>query len=548
MKLALCQLNPVMGDIAGNTKLVRDTVASLASQKPDLIVFSELFIPGYPPRDLLELPWFLKQGDEALESLALFSKRYPGTGILVGAAVRSTIPFGKGLHNAAVLIADGAIVSVVNKQLLPSYDVFDETRYFDPGTGAPPVAFKDEKLGITICEDAWNNAGMWPRPLYGADPVKSCAEQGASLLINISGSPFHLGKEKLRYDIMRAHAARWKLPFVFVNQIGGNDELIFDGNSMALDAHGDLRTHLAGFTETSAVLDTGDPGPVLPLPAHDTVAHVQDALSLGLRDYMRKCGFSKALVGLSGGIDSAVTAALAAGAVGAANVTGVTMPSRYSSEGSVEDSRALARNLGIRFKTIPIEPIFASFLAAMQGPFEGRPADLAEENIQARIRGNILMALSNKFGCLLLTTGNKSELAVGYCTLYGDMDGGLSVISDLPKTMVYKVAQYINRDREIIPAACITKPPSAELRPNQTDQDTLPPYEVLDRILAMLVEEGKSTREVVAAGIDEKTVAWIARAIKTSEYKRRQAAPGLRVTPKAFGSGRRFPIAARYDI
>jgi NAD+ synthase (glutamine-hydrolysing) len=547
MRITLCQKNPIMGDVAGNTRIILDTVASVKDTAPDLVVFSELFLQGYPPRDLLEHSWFIDQGLQAMQRLCSESKKFPGIGILFGTAVPNEHVRGKGLSNSAVLISDGKILFRQDKSLLPSYDVFDETRYFDPAQAIFICNFKGEKIGITICEDAWNHADMWPRPLYDFDPVEALAQDGATILVNISGSPFHLSKEKLRYEIVAGHAQKFKVPFVFVNQVGGNDELVFDGNSMVIDGTGQLRAHIPGFQEGTVTVDTAKFGMAIPVPEFDTVAHVYDALVLGLKDYYRKCGFSKALVGLSGGIDSAVTAALAAAALGPANVHGVTMPSRYSSEGSIEDSRALAKNLGMSFKVIQIEPVFKTFLETMKEPFAGKEQDITEENMQARVRGNILMALSNKFGCLLLSTGNKSELAVGYCTLYGDMDGGLSVISDLPKTMVYKVAEYINRDKEIIPKKSISKAPSAELRPNQKDQDTLPPYDVLDQILAMFIEEGRSRSEIVRAGFNERTVDWVLRAFKNSEYKRRQAAPGLKVTPKAFGCGRRFPIAAKYS-
>jgi NAD+ synthase (glutamine-hydrolysing) len=407
--------------------------------------------------------------------------------------------------------------------------------------------FKGERLGITVCEDAWNDPHMWQKQLYDLDPVKDLAKKGATILINLSASPFYMGKEKTRFSLVKAHAARHSLPFIFVNQTGGNDEIIFDGNSMAVDAAGALRAMLPPFAEAVQVVDTKAFGPAKRPPEFDTIQSVHAALICGISDYLRKCGFTKALIGLSGGIDSAVTAALAVDALGAENVWGVTMPSRYSSQGSVDDSAALAKNLGIRFSTIPIESAFDSFLKELEPVFSGKTPGIAEENIQARVRGTILMALSNKFGHLLLSTGNKSELAVGYCTLYGDMNGGLGVISDLPKGMVYKMAHFINRDREIIPACCISKAPSAELRPNQKDQDTLPPYDVLDRIIELFVEEGRSAREIVKKGFDQTTVSWVVAAVKNSEYKRRQAAPGLKVTPKAFGSGRRFPLAAKYE-
>ncbi len=547
MKIALCQLNPITGDIAGNTAKMLAAIESAHDTATDLFVFSELIVQGYPPRDLLEQPWFIRRGMQALDEIRRFSATLPGAGILFGFAMPNSRPNGKRLSNSALLVCDGGLVFQQDKSLLPTYDVFDESRYFDPAVNRSVVPFKGERLGITICEDAWNDPGMWQKLLYDFDPVAELAKKGATLLINLSASPFHLGKEETRFTMVKNHAQRHGIPFVFVNQTGGNDELIFDGNSIAVDAGGALRAKLPSFAECVETVETSAWGPPLAAPHLDTVESAHGALVLGLYDYLHKCGFSKALVGLSGGIDSAVTCALAVEALGAHNVWGVTMPSRYSSEGSVEDSAAVAKNLGIAFSTIPIEAPFTAFLKELSPHFAGQPPGLAEENIQARVRGIILMALSNKLGHLLLSTGNKSELAVGYCTLYGDMSGGLGVISDLPKTMVYRMANYINREREIIPANSIGKPPSAELRPNQKDQDTLPPYDILDPIIELFVEEGKSAAEIVQHGFDQTTVEWVVRAVKNSEYKRRQAAPGLKVTPKAFGCGRRFPLAARYE-
>jgi NAD+ synthase (glutamine-hydrolysing) len=537
-----------MGDIAGNTRIVLDTLAKTNDDAPDLVVFPELFIQGYPPRDLLERSSFIRRGLEAIEEIARASLSYPEVGIVFGCALPNNDPAGKGLSNSAVLVSEGKLLFHQNKSLIPCYDVFDETRYFDAARRTEVYAFKGEKLGLHICEDAWNHTDLMPRRLYEHDPVEKLASLGATVLINISGSPFHSGKEKLRHTVMQRHAVAHRLPFVFVNNVGGNDELIFDGNSMFFDAKGALRGLIPAFKEGTLTVDTARPGPAVSMPDYDSVANVYDALVLGTADYVRKCGFTKVLLGLSGGIDSAVTAAIAAVALGPKNVLGVTMPSRYSSSGSVDDSTALARNLGIEFQSIPIEPGFQALLGSLAESFAGRPPDLAEENLQARVRGTVLMALANKFNRILLTTGNKSEMAVGYCTLYGDMNGGLAVIADLPKTMVYKVARHINRATEIIPAASISKAPSAELRPNQTDQDTLPPYETLDAILALLIEEGKRRDDIVAAGFAAQTVDWVMRAVRLSEYKRRQAAPGLKVTPKAFGMGRRFPIAARYEL
>jgi NAD+ synthase (glutamine-hydrolysing) len=549
MKITLCQLNPLVGDVDGNAVRACECLQSVAPDNPDLVVFSELFIQGYPPQDLLEQGWFIKNGLGALEKVVMCSAAFPRMGILIGMAMPGDAARGKRLCNSAVLVHAGKIVFTQAKSLLPTYDVFNEPRFFDSASYIDTFDFKGERLGITICEDAWNNKQLWTGTLYDRDPVAESVARGATLLINIASSPFHTGKENLRASLFCDHARKHGVPFVYVNQVGGNDELIFDGNSMVLDHEGRLRAQLPSFAEATVTVDTRCLPPAIPMPDFDTMEAVHDALVLGIGDYMRKCGFKSALLGLSGGIDSALTAALAAEALGPENVWGVALPSRYSSDGSVTDARLLAGNLSIRFSTIPIENPFGAFLETLAPEFEGTQAGLAEENLQARIRGTILMALSNKFGALLLTTGNKSELSVGYCTLYGDMNGGLSVISDLSKEMVYRLARFVNEraGREIIPAATLSKAPSAELRPGQTDQDTLPPYPVLDALLDAMVEKGLSQRELVEKGFDLATVQWVGRAIAGSEYKRRQAAPGLKVTPKAFGLGRRFPIAARYE-
>ena len=546
MKIALCQLNPLVGDVEGNTGRLIETVDENRSHSCDLFIFPELFLQGYPPRDLLEKRWFIRQGEAALRKLLDYSRSLPGTGILFGTAVSVSGPHGKPLANAAVLLCNGEILLQQHKTLLPTYDVFDETRYFEPSEKVSTVVFKGETLGISVCEDAWNDPDLWQSRLYEREPITELAAAGATVLINISASPFHMGKERTRYAVMSNHARKHRLPLIFVNQIGGNDDLIFDGNSMVFGGDGSLRNMLPAFRESVFITDLSAPMESLPAPDHDGIGSVHDALVLGVRDYVKKCGFSQVLIGLSGGIDSAVTASIASRAVGPHNVWGVTMPSRYSSDGSVSDSGQLAKKLGIRFATIPIESAFSSFLDALDPFFRDMLPSLAEENLQARIRGTMLMGLSNKFNMLLLSTGNKSELAVGYSTLYGDMNGGMSVISDLPKQMVYQLAACINRNGEIIPEATITKPPSAELRPDQKDQDTLPPYPVLDAILERLVERGNSIGEITAEGFDPDTVAWVARAIARNEYKRRQAPTGLKVTPKAFGSGRRFPIASHY--
>jgi NAD+ synthase (glutamine-hydrolysing) len=547
MKITLAQLNPTVGDIRGNLAKVTQTLSQCSKDSPDLVVFPELFLVGYPPRDLLERPSFIARTEEAIRELLEVSQKYPQTGIIVGAPQPGQQSTGKGLHNSALLIYQGRLLFTQHKSLLPTYDVFDEPRYFDPGSEDPVVKFKDKILGISICEDAWNDPSLWHRPTYSYDPIAVLAEKGADLIINIAASPFHRGKEKLRYDIVRSHATKHRIPFLFVNQVGANDELIFDGRSICLDGAGDLITVLQPFVEqveTISVNGTAIRDPYVP---QDEIASVHQALVLGVRDYMDKCGFSSAILGLSGGIDSAVTCCIAVEAIGADNVVAVTMPGPYSSTGSIEDSRKLAENLAIRFDVIPISPAYEAYIKSLQDHFKGRQPDITEENFQARIRGNILMALSNKFGHLVLSTGNKSELAVGYCTLYGDMSGGLSVIADVPKTMVYELAQYMNRDSIVIPQDIVNKQPSAELRENQTDQDTLPPYEVLDEILHYYVDEHYSMADLLQHNFDPETVKWVIRTVDRNEYKRRQAVPGLKVTSKAFGMGRRMPIAARFE-
>ncbi|MDI6740962.1 MAG: NAD+ synthase, partial [Candidatus Edwardsbacteria bacterium] len=480
MKIVIAQLNPVVGDLAGNLAKVRQALEQTRTDNPDLIVFPELFLTGYPPKDLLERPSFLARVKAALDEAVKLSADFPA-GILLGAPVQNGKHAGKGLYNSAVLIHKGAIVGAQHKSLLPGYDVFDEARYFDQANEIAPIEFKKEKLGVTVCEDAWNDPQLWGgRRIYSNDPVEKLVQKGATILINVSASPFETGKEEIRFNLISGHAARHRLPFVYVNQTGGNDELVFDGRSFAVDAKGRLIHACAPFAETLGAIDTGKNGTEQAYAPQDAVASVYQALVLGIRDYLAKTGFSTAVIGLSGGIDSALAACLARDALGADNVLGVTMPSPYSSKGSVDDSAALAQNLGIQFRNIPIIEIFNGYLGTLKTHFHGKPSDITEENIQARIRGNILMAFSNKLGHLVLSTGNKSELAVGYCTLYGDMSGGLAVLADVPKTLVYKLAAYVNREKEIIPAATISKPPSAELRLNQSDQDILPPYDILD--------------------------------------------------------------------
>src|SRR5205807_3185933 len=453
---------------------------------------------------------------------------------------------GKSAANKAALLCGGRVVFEQSKMLLPTYDVFDESRYFHPADKQVVYSFKDETLGITICEDVWNDPNFWPTRLYERDPVVELSKQGTSVLLNLSASPYTIDKRNLRFEMLRAIAIKQQKPVVYVNQVGGDDNLIFDGASMAITADGRVAAQALAFKEDLVLFDTATGQGEIHKQPPTEIAYAYEALLTGTADYVRKCGFKKVLVGLSGGIDSAVVASIAVNALGAENVLGVSMPGPFSSAGSKSDAAALTKSLGIRFITLPITDVFEEYKKALAAAFDGRPVDVTEENIQARIRGNYLMAISNKFGSMVLSTGNKSELAVGYCTLYGDMAGGLAVISDVPKTIVYELARWINRQREIMPRSTIDKAPSAELKPNQKDQDTLPPYEILDQILQLYVEENLSARDIIARGFDEKTVRWVQRRIDLNEYKREQAAPGLKVTSRAFGLGRKMPIAQKY--
>ncbi len=546
MKISIAQLNPIVGDIAGNLQKLNDYMERASLEGSDLLVLPELFLIGYPPRDLLERSWFIEKTQSALEDIQNISRNYPQTGIIIGMPRPHPNLTGKGLYNSAVLVYRGELLGCQHKSLLPIYDVFDEARYFDSAEEVQVFAFKDEILGISICEDAWNDPELWPqRRMYTLDPIDRLAQKGATILINISASPFYVGKEAIRYRLISSHARRHKLPFYYINQVGANDELIFDGRSLCMDREGQLVWIGPAFQEAMETLDSNsmsDSGPYIP---QDRVESIYQALVLGIRDYMGKCGFKQAVLGLSGGIDSALVACLASQAVGPQNVLAVSMPSPYSSSGSIEDSRQLAANLELPFKVINISNIFAAYMQNLREGSEAEPnCDIMEQNLQARIRGNILMAYSNRDGYLLLSTGNKSEMAVGYCTLYGDMSGGLSVLADVPKTVVYELAAYINRKEEIIPLAIIAKAPSAELKPGQTDQDELPPYDVLDQILHYYIEEGWPVSRMIELGFDPEVVNWVVRAVDRNEYKRLQAAPGLKVTTKAFGLGRRMPIAA----
>ena len=543
MKLALAQINTTVGDLRGNRARISDFYRRAVEAGASLVVTPEMAITGYPPRDLLGKRRFVEDNLRALDELAAGIGTTP---LVAGYVDLNPQRPGKDYFNAAALIQAGKITARRFKTLLPTYDVFDEDRYFQPATSNAPLEMAGHTVGLTICEDVWSEAYL-PARLYTRDPVADLVHTGkAEIILNISASPYHTGKERIRYDMLRAEALKYGVPFVYCNAVGGNDELVFDGQSLVFDAAGNLLAQGAAFQEELLVVDFAEARPRVFAP-QDRIAALHDALVLGLRDYVRKCSFKSVVLGLSVGIDSAVTACIAVAALSPDNVMGVSMPSQFSSKGSLDDARALAGNLGIRYEIIPIQEPFQTLKGAFKELFRGLPEDTTEENMQARIRGTILMAISNKFGHLLLTTGNKSELAVGYCTLYGDMNGGLGVIADVPKTMVYELAHFINRDRQLIPPASITKPPSAELRPNQTDQDTLPHYDVLDAILKRYVEEAKSAAEIIAeTGYDANLVREVVRKIDLNEYKRKQAPPCLRVTTKAFGIGRRVPIAQRY--
>jgi NAD+ synthase (glutamine-hydrolysing) len=543
MKIALAQFNPTIGDFAGNSARIVSLAAQAQKRGAQLAVFSELCLCGYLPQDLLERPAFIDRNVKELKALA-GKLSLPA---IVGFAGRVKNGSGKSIANKAALICGGRVVFEQSKMLLPTYDVFDESRYFQPAERQSVYDFGNEHLGITICEDVWNDKNFWANLRYERDPVTELVAQGTSLLLNISASPYTINKRTLRLEMLRSIARTHKRPVIYVNQVGGDDSLIFDGASMAVTADGRVAAQALAFEEDLVLFDTvtGE-GEFHPQPPEE-IEYAYRALVVGTRDYVSKCGFKKVLVGLSGGIDSAVVATIAVDALGAENVQGVSMPGPFSSEGSKNDAKALAKNLGINLLTVPITPVFDAYRDALAPAFGDRKADVTEENIQARIRGNYLMALSNKFGCMLLSTGNKSELAVGYCTLYGDMAGGLAVISDVPKLMVYELARWINRERELIPLSTIEKPPSAELRPNQKDEDSLPPYDVLDRILKAYIEDVKSPQEIADKyGFDLKLVRDIALLVDRNEYKRKQAAPGLKITSRAFGFGRPFPIAQRF--
>src|SRR6266700_2658548 len=548
MKIGFAQINPTVGDLSDNCEKIIRAYERLAAAGAELVLTPELAIPGYPPQDLVFKSRFVPENLQVLDQL---HSRMGNVPLLVGFVDRNE-GRGKPFHNAAALLERGKPIRKAHKSLLPTYDVFDEDRYFEPASRVEAFDLCGRKIGVTLCEDIWTEHYL-PRPLYDVEPVRGLVEQGAEIIVNLSSSPFTLHKPAIRREMVGALARAYQRPICYCNAVGGNDQLVFDGNWIAVNAAGDLFAQFPGFCESELVVDT-DKARATEFHENKTPVDLFAALSLGVRDYLRKCNFKSAVLGLSGGIDSAVVAAIAVDALGAENVVGVSMPSQYSSRGSIDDARRLARNLGIKFLEIPITNAFATFKAQFDEIFVGRPEDATEENMQPRLRAMTLMALSNKFGHLLLTTGNKSELAVGYCTIYGDMAGGLAVISDVPKTMVYELARWINSDyssrggrsREIIPRSIIEKAPSAELKPDQKDQDTLPPYEVLDEILRLYVEENLSARDIIAHGFEEKTVRWVQRRVDLNEYKREQAAPGLKVTSRAFGVGRRMPIAQKY--
>ena len=546
MKIALGQINPTVGDFTGNAAKIIDYAQRAKSAGAGLILFPELSVCGYPPRDLVERPTFVARNRESAERIAAATT---GISVICGLVTPADSDTGKSAMNSAALLMDGKIAFLQSKMLLPTYDVFDEMRNFAPAKSQQLFPFCGNRMALTICEDAWNDKQFWAKRLYTVDPVESLVREGGNFVLNISASPFWIGKREFRRDMLASIARQHKVPVALVNQVGGNDSLVFDGSSLVLNREGKIVAQGRSFEEDLIYFDSQN----LTGEMHEQIpgdeASAYSALVLGTRDYIRKCGFQKAIIGLSGGIDSALTAVIAADAVGPENVIGVGMPGPYSSQGSIDDARTLAKNLGIRFELLSINPAYEAYRQTLRDVFAGFKEDVTEENIQSRARGTLLMALSNKFGAIVLSTGNKSELGVGYCTLYGDMVGGLAVISDVPKTLVYGLAEYVNSRRPVIPRASIEKPPSAELRPDQKDSDSLPPYEVLDAVLEDYVEDSHAAERIVAdRGIDIETVRRVIRMVDRAEYKRQQAAPGLKISPKAFGYGRRIPIAAKSEI
>ena len=542
MKIYIGQINPTVGALQSNAELIRRAYDDGVKAGADVVMVPELAVTGYPPRDLIDRQIFVTAALEVRDALAAMTGT---TALVFGCITRNEGWCGKPLHNTAVVAQNGRILYEQHKSLLPTYDVFDELRYFEPGKGGKAIELAGARVGISICEDFWFDDEILGTKLYCRNPVDDLARQNVEVILNISASPFNAGKRKSRYDIFSEIAKRYRVPLVYVNQVGGNDELLFDGSSIAINADGETVFCAPAFREHSSLVDLrGDRcESVLALGEDEEIGL---ALTLGLRDYIRKCGFKDVVVGLSGGIDSAVTAAIAVEALGAEHVTGIAMPSQFSSQGSLDDARALAENLGMAFHVVPIQPLYEPYHSAFTDLFGVDTFDTTNENVQARIRGNILMAWSNRTGAMVVSTGNKSELAVGYCTLYGDMAGGLALLGDVYKTMIYRVARWLNRNRAVIPESSITKPPSAELRPNQTDKDSLPPYDILDGILKLYIEEWKEVDEIAAAGFDRDLVARILKLVDTNEFKRRQAAPTIRVSQKAFGNGRQMPIAQRW--
>jgi NAD+ synthase (glutamine-hydrolysing) len=546
VKIALGQINPTVGDFAGNAAKIIQFSRRAQAAGAGLILFPELSVCGYPPRDLVERPSFVARNRETLDRIAAETQ---GIAVICGVVTPADSETGKAVRNSAALLMDGKVAFVQSKMLLPTYDVFDEMRNFAPAKAQELFSFCGNRMALTICEDAWNDKQFWLKRLYPLDPIDALIRAGGNFVLNISASPFWIGKRQLRHDMLASIARQHKVPVVMVNQVGGNDSLVFDGSSLALNSEGNVIAQGRSFEEDLITFDSK----MLTGEMHEQVAgdeaSVYGALVLGTRDYIQKCGFQKAIIGLSGGIDSALTAVIAADAVGPENVIGVGMPGPYSSQGSIDDARTLARNLGVRFELLSINQAYEAYRETLRGVFSGYKEDVTEENLQSRARGMILMALSNKFGAIVLSTGNKSELGVGYCTLYGDMVGGLAVISDVPKTLVYRVSEYVNSRREVIPRATLEKPPSAELRANQKDSDSLPPYDILDAVLEDYVEDSHPAERIAAErGIDIEVVRRVIRLVDRAEYKRQQAAPGLKISPKAFGYGRRFPIAAKSEV
>ena len=552
MKIGILQLNPVVGDIKGNATKIRKAALKAHAQGADFCLTSEMALTGYPPRDLLFYDGFVNTTRAVAEKLARDLK--DGPPLLLGAIEKNTTSLGKPIFNCAMWCEGGEIRQIFRKTLLPTYDVFDETRYFEPAPGDNPkeniLEFQGLTICVTICEDAWNDKDFWDTRSYSRDPLDEAVAHNPDLILNLSASPVFLGKQKLREEMLSAVARKYSVPLIYANQTGGNDDLVFDGRSCGFAPDGSLMARAPGFSEDVLVIDLDDlSANTIADDDFSKASETWQALVLGTRDYVLKSGFSKALVGLSGGIDSAVTAVVAAEALGAENITCVLMPSPYSSQGSIDDSLKLADNLGIKTLTLPIRPIMDQFDKALAEPFKGLEIDTTEENIQSRIRGNLLMALSNKSGAMLLTTGNKSELAVGYCTIYGDMSGGFAVISDVDKTGVFDVARWYNENiKPAIPENIITKPPSAELRPDQKDQDSLPPYDILDGILGLHIEQHKSMQQIIEAGFEEKIVEKVLKLVRFAEFKRRQAAPGIKLTPRSFGTGWRMPLACKREL